>query len=227
MNTMKLTALWPSVIAQRRYDLPGLHRRLRELAYEIKADTEKAGPFFFTRRKTNCFRDYSDPALTELGALVCGAIRDYLKHLYDDPAMLRLTISGWPMVQPYGQYVPAHHHIGSHLAVCYYVDVPPIESDPPMERSGALMLHDPRPSNRDWEPSGKNRELKYFMIDVAEGLLVIFPGYLMHSVHPWYGKGDRVMYAMNINLHKDGVDEPAIDEAELLAGKQPLSSVVS
>lgn len=217
MTAMKLARLWPTYVAQMHYDFPELNARLRELAYEIKAEANREGPFFFSRRKSNCFRDYRDPALGKLGQIVCEAVRGYIQQIYEDTTPYKLTIAGWPMIQPHGHHVPAHHHVGSHIAACYYVDVPPVVKDAPIAHSGALVLLDPRATNRDWEPAGRVKEMKYFIVDVTEGLLVLFPGYLIHTVNPWHGSGDRIMYAMNVNVLKDGVDEPAIDESELLA----------
>jgi hypothetical protein len=31
-----------------------------------------------------------------------------------------------------------------------------------------------------------------------DGLLVLFPGWLSHSVEPWQGSGERISVAMNI-----------------------------
>jgi hypothetical protein len=35
-------------------------------------------------------------------------------------------------------------------------------------------------------------------IKPKEGLLILFPGWLSHSVEPWHGSSERISVAMNI-----------------------------
>ncbi len=209
---------WPTTIWAQRFSLPDLDRGLVPLAHRIATDTGVDGAYFFNRRKSNCFRDYADASLLELGHLVFASIGDYLSRTYDDPSHPRLEISGWPMVQPYGHGVPAHHHIGSHLTAIYYCDVPRLPPEAPIRNSGTLILHDPRAVNRDWEPVGAvSREFKYFEVAVETGLLLIFPGYVMHSVQPWFGERPRICYAMNIMVHQPHLEEPGLTQDDFEA----------
>ena len=213
MTAPKIFQAWPTIIAAEAHHRPEMDEALSTLAHRIAADTARDGSYFFSRRKTNCFRDYTDPALRDLGRLAFRAIRSYLQDVYAEEKPPRLEISGWPMVQPYGHNVPAHHHIGSHLSAVYYCDVPRLRPDTPIQNSGALVLHDPRAVNRDWEPAGAlAREFKYFEIPVKTGLLVIFPGYIMHSAQPWFGDAPRICYAMNFMAHRDALEEPPLAE---------------
>lgn len=210
---------WPTVVWAQVYDRPELDRALVPLAHQIATDAARDGKYFFSRRKGNCFRDRQDDALRDLGRLAFAGVRDYLGRVYGaEEAAPRLEIAGWPMVQPYGHAVPAHHHVGSHLTAIYYCAVPPVRADTPIPNSGHLILHDPRAANRDWEPRGTlAREFKYFEVAVETGLLVIFPGYVMHSVQPWFGAAPRVCYAMNIMVHRAYLEEPGMPEADFEA----------
>ncbi len=209
---------WPTTVWARLHHETDLDRELIRLAHRISADGGLDDAYFFARHKANCFREYDDPALLRLGRLAFAGVRDYLARVYGEEATPRLEISGYPMVQPYGHGVPAHHHIGSHLTSVYYCDVPVVPTDVPIRNSGHLILHDPRAVNRDWEPVGAvSREFKYFEVAVETGLLLIFPGYVMHSVQPWFGERPRVCYAMNFMAHKSGIEEPGISQSDFEA----------
>lgn len=217
-TTPQVFPAWPTVIWAQRFAQPELNHALVSLAHTITAETARDGSYFFERRKANCFRDYQDEALRDLGRLAFDNATRYLATVYEETAQPRLELSGWPMVQPYGHGVPAHHHIGSHLTGIYYCDVPAVRADAPIKNSGHLILHDPRAANRDWEPVGaRSREFKYFEVAVETGLLVIFPGYVMHSVQPWFGDAPRVCYAMNLMVHRPHLEEPGVTQAEFEA----------
>lgn len=206
---------WPTSISAQIFDLPDLDQSLIALAEQIMADARSAGSFFFSRRKTNCFRDYRSKALRDLGHLVFDAVDAYLAALYQEKEEAKLAIAGWPMIQPYGHGVPSHHHIGNHLTAIYYCAVPPLRADAPISNSGHLILHDPRPTNRDWEPVGElAREFKYFELAVKTGMLVIFPGYVTHSVQPWFGDAPRVCFAMNLMTVRTATAEPMLSRQE-------------
>lgn len=89
------------------------------------------------------------------------------------------TITGRqnPMVP--GQNNTPHHHPDCMLAVVYYVKVPP--------KSGDILLHDPRGSILWQDPQARTdvdweSYRPYHKITPVEGQLLIFPGYIVHSV---------------------------------------------
>jgi hypothetical protein len=72
-----------------------------------------------------------------------------------------------------------HHHPECMLAVVYYVKVPP--------KSGDILLHDPRGSILWQDPQARTDVTwesyrPYHKITPVEGQLLIFPGYVIHSV---------------------------------------------
>lgn len=218
MAEAQLNLAWPTPVWTKAHDKPDLNRALIATAERIAAETAQVGNYFFNRRKVNCFRDFRDPALLDLSRLAFASAREYLAQVYGDEPTPRLEISGWPMIQPYGYGVPAHHHIGSHLVAVYYCSVPAV-AGAPIANSGHIILHDPRAANRDWEPVGaRSREFKYFEIGVQTGMMLVFPGYVMHSVQPWYGREPRVCYAMNIMVRRERTEEPPVTEQDMEAG---------
>jgi hypothetical protein len=72
-----------------------------------------------------------------------------------------------------------HHHPECMLAVVYYVKVP--------ENSGDILLHDPRGSILWKDPQARTDVTwesyrPYHKITPVPGMLLIFPGYVVHSV---------------------------------------------
>jgi uncharacterized protein (TIGR02466 family) len=107
----------------------------------------------------------------------------------------RWTVDAWANVSGPGAFNMPHVHGGTYWAAVYYVRVG--EGD-----GGELVLHDPRmPGLRMHAPgirfSNMGPELRA-EVRPKEGLLVMFPGWLSHSVEPWHGSGERISVAMNI-----------------------------
>lgn len=105
------------------------------------------------------------------------------------------TAEGWANVNGRGDSNKAHVHGGCFWSGVYYVEVPDSET-------GQLLLHDPRmPALRMYAPNlrfkgaGPEQVVK---VQPKTGLMVIFPGWLSHSVDRWEGDGERVSVAFNI-----------------------------
>lgn len=112
-----------------------------------------------------------------------------------DRSPVRWTIDAWANVSGSGGFNMPHVHGGTYWAAVYYVAVGEGEG-------GQLVLHDPRmPGLRMHAPGlrfkGMGAELRA-EIKPADGLLLLFPGWLSHSVEPWEGTGERISVAMNI-----------------------------
>lgn len=79
------------------------------------------------------------------------------------------------------------------LSGCFYLSMP--------TGSGAMVFHDPRPAtlhSRRWG-SGANRSER-LLLTPSEGVLLIFPAWLEHSVEPNLSSRPRVSVAMNATL---------------------------
>jgi uncharacterized protein (TIGR02466 family) len=112
-----------------------------------------------------------------------------------DGAPPRWTVDAWANVSGPGAFNMPHVHGGTFWAAVYYVRVG--QGD-----GGELVLHDPRmPGLRMHAPgvrfNNAGPELRA-EIKPKEGLMVLFPGWLSHSVEPWQGSGERISVAMNI-----------------------------
>ncbi|MDQ3471975.1 MAG: 2OG-Fe(II) oxygenase family protein, partial [Pseudomonadota bacterium] len=119
---------------------------------------------------------------------------------------LQWGIQAWVNVFGKGAGNAAHIHGGNFWAAVYYVKIGEGEG-------GRLRLHDPRaPALRMHAPllrfTNAGRELMQ-PIEPVPGQMVLFPAWLMHSVEPWDGDGDRISIAMNIRSAPKRRKKPA------------------
>lgn len=114
--------------------------------------------------------------------------------------------TGWANICQFGHYHAPHAHPESHWSAVYYVEAGSQASPPaalgPSDRplSGVLEFLDPRAAAH-----GTSGPSDFFGSPVRvvpqSGLLVVFPSWLMHFVHPYFGDVDRISISLNISLH--------------------------
>ena len=193
------------------------NERLSVLAREMQTKHQLANAEqFYNRKRYNCFIEYKhEDEIKKLGQLTIKSVRNYLYHLYDEKSPYELEILGWSMVQKWGEFVVPHHHVGHHLSAVFYVDVPSIENSP-IKNSGAIVFNNPAPMARSWiVRSEKSAENNLFTVQVQTNNLLIFPSYLVHSVNPWFGRSERIAYAMNLFVKRDIDFEEMLNENDL------------
>lgn len=108
----------------------------------------------------------------------------------------QLSLYGWANVSRKGNYHALHNHPGSCWAGVYYVD-PGNPPDARFPKSGVIDLHDPRPFTEMTQVPGDPYGQKYSIRPEA-GMMLLFPGFLYHFVHPYQGDGERVSIAFNV-----------------------------
>ena len=103
----------------------------------------------------------------------------------------------WAIINKGGAANARHHHGNSSLSAAYYVRAP--------KNSGDIVFYDPRPAPVYSHPiSNKPNYLNAMQHSISplEGLLVMFPGYLDHSVNENLSNEERIVISFNINLIK-------------------------
>lgn len=93
------------------------------------------------------------------------------------------------VVSPGGSTV-RHHHRGAYLSGVYY---PTAYGD-----AGDLVFHDPRGARVQLAPVGVNEPGHSESIVVKEGLMLLFPAWLEHSVGPNLSGRERISVACNV-----------------------------
>jgi uncharacterized protein (TIGR02466 family) len=87
----------------------------------------------------------------------------------------------------------AHTHPNNYLSGVYYVRAP--------EGCGDIVFTDPRPQTSVFSPKLKRTtraNAGKFDVDVAEGLLMVFPAWQPHRVNPNRANTERVSISFNI-----------------------------
>jgi uncharacterized protein (TIGR02466 family) len=143
--------------------------------------------------------DADDPAIVELRARVAKCLQSMLANtsFSDVAADRRMRITAWANVARDGAYNAVHNHTPAVYSGVYYASI----GDPPPEgsRDGLIEFVDPRPG-----PHGGALPTHALhaplVIDPEPGMLVIFPGWLLHYVHPYRGATPRISIAFNLWL---------------------------
>ena len=106
--------------------------------------------------------------------------------------------SMWAIINKGGAANAKHHHGNSDISAAYYVRAP--------KDCGDIVFHDPRPAPVFSHPSANNPNGLNAMINSItpiEGVLVLFPSYLEHSVNPNLSNEERIVISFNVSLLKN------------------------
>lgn len=107
----------------------------------------------------------------------------------------RLGIQAWAMVVNPGDYLVPHDHADAHLSGVYYVDAGDADQELHPE-SGLLAFMDPRGGLAT--VPGMELFPSTFTVEPFTGVVVMFPSFLTHYVHPYRGTRPRVSVSFNI-----------------------------
>ena len=110
-----------------------------------------------------------------------------------------LRASAWANVNGDGHYNTARSQPGYQWCAIYHVAAGRLAPDRLM--NGVLEILDPRPA----APFGHLEKFGFgqpLEIEPKPGLAVIFPAWLQHAVHPFFGMGQRVTITMNITIEE-------------------------
>jgi uncharacterized protein (TIGR02466 family) len=111
-----------------------------------------------------------------------------------------LSMYAWANVSRRGNYHSLHNHPGSCWSGVYYVDTGG-PADPQHPAAGVIDLHDPRPFTEMTYVPGEPYGQKY-SIRPEPGMMLLFPGFLYHFVHPHFNDGNRISIAFNVRADK-------------------------
>ena len=108
----------------------------------------------------------------------------------------QVKITGmWSVINRSGAANARHIHPNSFLSAAYYVKAP--------DNCGDIMFHDPRSAavyKRAKIEKDNILNTSEILITPKEGLLVLFPSYLQHSVQSNESGKERVVISFNIDL---------------------------
>ena len=191
--------LWPTKFVRRT--LPGFEEPTQTLIKLIR-DMERVNKNLTTDYLAPDFFNLDDPAVGWLREQINLTVIDYLRAIgidYD----VKWTIQGWPNINRLGDYHDAHNHPGSYLSGTYYLKVPTVKE--PMRnradlRPSHITFYDPRPGVNMTAIAKDPYVDPEFTVLPEPGLLMMWPAFLSHFVHPNLSKDTRVTVSFNIVL---------------------------
>ena len=101
----------------------------------------------------------------------------------------------WSIINKRGSSNAMHIHSNSYISAAYYVKAP--------EKCGDIVFYDPRQSRLVRKPKiSKLNSLNGEEVNIkpTDGLLVLFPSYLYHSVNENLSNEERIVISFNVDL---------------------------
>jgi uncharacterized protein (TIGR02466 family) len=204
----------PDLKISRAFATPiAIHRPARsptmdaELAAQILAAAERSRSTARSNiggwRSAPDLLEWPGAAVAEFGAIAREAIGAMIKATVGASGFDGyFKLSAWANLLRAGSYNTLHAHPESAWSGVYYVDAG--EQASADELSGLLELRDPRPAVEmvpapGW-PFGNP-----LRIQPETGLMVLFPSWLYHQVHPYRGERPRIAIAFNAPVHHGAI----------------------
>jgi uncharacterized protein (TIGR02466 family) len=147
------------------------------------------------------FLDWPEPEIKLLTQEVDRAIQQVsalpamLGRQTDAPPRVTYRAYGWANVNRAGDYNMIHLHPGNQWSVVYYVATGTPHPDTPM--NGRIELRDPRPAAIYARMPGFTCG-QPMLIKPQPGMMLVFPAWIEHGVHPFQGEGRRISIAINV-----------------------------
>jgi len=194
---LEVTQAFPTLIGRLRIpDADAMNRDLHALITAEEAEYSSLGrsniggwhsrPDFLNR---------PDASVSALIAWFTWALRRMIEASAGSKAFQgTLSVSAWATLCRAGAYHAPHSHPDSAWSGVYYVDPGTASADYPL--NGVLEFLDPRAGveavTAPGDPYGEP-----FRVRPQAGLLVIFPSWLYHWVHPYTGQTPRIAISFN------------------------------
>ena len=144
-----------------------------------KSDMEKAG---VDQLIESCVRSY---------VVHCAKAHGFFKETHIFESMIN---SAWIVSQYENEYNPMHNHTGCDISAVIYLKVPNVKGRRNLESKkgkddvdGDIAFIHSAMGNRNHDALEKG----VVNIKPVPGLIVMFPSYLIHTVYPFVGEGER------------------------------------
>jgi uncharacterized protein (TIGR02466 family) len=101
----------------------------------------------------------------------------------------------WAIINKTGDFNVIHTHPNCYLSAAYYVKAP--------EKCGRFQIENPNIAKRNFYPEIKTKNelnLQVAGMEIEEGDLLIFPGYLPHKVRANESNEDRIVISFNVDI---------------------------
>jgi uncharacterized protein (TIGR02466 family) len=210
---LEITPAFPTLIGQFR--VPDAEAMNQDLQALILAEEAK----YLSLGRSNIGGWHSRPDFLNRPELAVDALTTWViwavRQMIDataGPGVFKgtLSTSAWATICRAGAYHAPHSHPDSAWSGVYYVD--PGKANPDCPLSGVLEFIDPRAGveavSAPGDPYGEPVRVR-----PEAGLLVVFPSWLYHWVHPYAGQSPRIAVSFNVALSIPATVKSSIAEA--------------
>lgn len=197
---LEVTSAFPTLIGRSRVpDADSMNQELQALILAEEATYSSLGRSnvggWHSRRD---FLNRSEEVVGALANWVTWAVKRMIDATAGPGAFKgTLSVSAWATICRAGAYHAPHSHPDSAWSGVYYVDAGTPAPNRPL--SGVLEFLDPRAGaeavTAPGDPYGEP-----FRVRPESGLIVVFPSWLFHWVHPYEGRTPRVAVSFNATI---------------------------
>lgn len=195
------TQLWPTLFLQRQ--MPSADIANQALLQFLMAQDELQAQMTTDYRQQNLF-EQTHPAIQWLHQCINKTIADYLKKS-GVSVSLQWQLQGWANINRKGDYHSLHNHPHSYLSGTYYVNMPE-QSVSARQRDdispGDISFFDPRPQANMSAIAGDPQIDPEHRVTPAPGMLLLWPSFVHHAVHPNFSEQARVSVSFNVVLRR-------------------------
>ncbi len=191
--------LWPTTLLQRT--LPS-HEAANAALHQLIEQLDSGHDDLTTDYRGDNFMTIEHPAVQWLAECVNKTVVDYLQRAgmdYD----IRWSLHGWANVNRFGDYHDLHNHPHSYLSGTYYVAVPQGTPEAGSRNDltpGAVSFFDPRPQANMNAIRNDGQVSPQYTIRPKPGMILLWPAFLHHLVHPNLSRAPRVSVSFNVVL---------------------------
>ena len=180
----------------------------------------------------------SDMEKAGVDQLIESCVRSYVVHcaknhgFFNETHLFESMInSAWIVSQYANEYNPMHNHTGCDISAVIYLKTPDVKGRRNLESKkgkedydGSIAFVHSAMGNRNHDVLEKG----VMNLSPTSGLLIMFPSYLIHTVYPFIGEGERRCLPFNAVyriLDKDkkflAGNQSGIQNPTFYAGKKP------
>ncbi len=192
LNLFFSTPVWTSIVPD--------YQQINEKMYTYIKSLQNSDPKGMN--KSNILGWHSHPFVLDAEEpkffinSILPAINESMRDMSWDSEKNKMEITGmWTIINTKSARNERHIHSNNFISAAYYVKAP--------ENAGDILFHDPREVNVIRKPNTKQANklnAQIFNIKPKEGLLVLFPSYLHHSVNENLSDQERVVISFNIDI---------------------------
>lgn len=199
MSNEDFLTLWPTTLLKRV--LPSVDSANTDLAAHVLQLESNHASLTEDYLNQNLF-DSDHPAIDWLQQCISKTIRDYLQNAHIKYGV-DWSLQGWANINRQGDYHSLHNHPHSYLSGTYYIATPkqPIHPEQRADTNpGAISFFDPRAQANMNAIASDAQVDPEFRVQPEPGMMLLWPSFLHHFVHPNFSSEPRISVSFNVVL---------------------------